>query len=231
VTVVPLPKFPEAHHPIVKALFRQTDQELLTLFQRYPDSGQYFVALFCRYSPMVYTLIQHTVRSPVQADYLVALIWRHVFHELASVDLRTFSQGVSFQGWLLSVTASGMNDADLPPVEEIHYDIRALSPPFWCYLDRALEQLPPSSRLMVVMAQTFHWSESRIAAYLQAEGEAISAAEVKVQLQTSYRALEKLLPPDISEIYLDGHSNQQEPAPTPEADAFDDRLAELELFL
>lgn len=227
---MPIPKFPEANHPIVKALCRQSDQELLTLFQRYPDTGQYFVALFCRYSPMVYTLIQHTVRSPVQADYLLALIWRHVFHELGSVDLRAFSGSVSFQSWLLSVTASGMNDADLPPVEEIHYDIRALSPPFWCYLDRALEQLSPSARLMVVMAQTFHWSESRIAAYLQAEGETISVAEVKAHLQTSYRTLEKLLPEDISTIYLGGNPSQQEPVPTPEADTFDDRLKELELF-
>jgi hypothetical protein len=55
---------------------------------------------------------------------------------------------------------------------------------------------------MVVMAQTFNWSETRIAAYLQAEGEVISPAQVKVQLQQGYHLLESGLPEDIRVIYL-----------------------------
>jgi hypothetical protein len=226
---VAIPTFPEAHHPIVKALFHHSDQELLTLFQRYPDSGQFFVALFCRYSPIVYSLVSRSARSPVQSEYLLALIWRHVFHELAGVDLRAFSQsGSTFQTWLLAVTASGINEADLPTVEDIHYDIRSMSPPFWCYLDRALEQLPSATRLMVVMAQTFHWSETRIAAYLQAEGEQISPDEIKANLQEGYRSLEKLLPEDIRTIYLGGNSRQQESVSELEAD--DASPEELEFF-
>ncbi|MGG6267870.1 RNA polymerase sigma factor [Leptolyngbya sp. AN03gr2] len=226
---VAIPTFPEARHPIVKALFHHSDQELLTLFQRYPDSGQFFVALFCRYSPIVYSLISRSARSPVQSEYLLAMIWRHVFHELAGVDLRAFSQsGSTFQTWLLAVTASGINEAELPSVEEIHYDIRSMSPPFWCYLDRALEQLPPATRLMVVMSQTFHWSETRIAAYLQAEGEQISPDEIKTQLQEGYRVLEKLLPEDIRTIYLGGNSREQESVSELEAD--DASLEELEFF-
>lgn len=228
---VAIPTFPEAHHPIVKALFHHSDQELLTLFQRYPDSGQFFTALFCRYSPMVYSLIQRSTRSPVQAEYLLALIWRHVFHALAGADLRVFSQGGStFQTWLLEVTASGINGAEIPSVEDIHYDLRSASPPFWCYLDRALEQLPPLSRLMVVMAQTFHWGETRIAAYLQAEGEQISPEQIKAHLQDGYRALEKLLPEDIRTIYLGGNALEQEPVSESEADALDPSLEELEFF-
>lgn len=227
---VTIPTFSEANHPIVKALFHHSDQELLTLFQRYPDSGQFFTALFCRYSPLVYSLITRSARSPVQAEYLLALIWRHVFHELAGVDLRAFSQGTTFQTWLLAVTASGINEAELPAVEEIHYDIRACSPPFWCYLDRALEQMPPALRLMVVMAQTFHWSETRIAAYLQAEGEEISPEEVKARLQEGYQALEKLLPEDIRTIYLGGNASDQELVSASEADSLDQSLEEIEFF-
>ncbi|MBW4443786.1 MAG: sigma-70 family RNA polymerase sigma factor [Plectolyngbya sp. WJT66-NPBG17] len=228
---VAIPTFPEAHHPIIKALFHHSDQELLTLFQRYPDSGQFFTALFCRYSPIVYSLISRSAKSPVQSEYLLALIWRHVFHELAGVDLRAFSQsGSTFQTWLLAVTASGINEAELPPVEEIHYEIRSASPPFWCYLDRALEQLPPTTRLMVVMAQTFHWGETRIAAYLQAEGEQFSPEEVKAQLQEGYRSLEKLLPEDIRTIYLGGNSIEQRSVSESEADALDQSLEELEFF-
>jgi hypothetical protein len=231
---VPIPTFPEADHPIIKSLFHYNDQELLTLYQRYPDAGQYFVALFCRYSPMVYTLIQHAAKSPVQADYLFALIWRHVFHELVGVDLRAFSDGGgTFQGWLLAVTASGINDAELPPVEEIHYNLKAASPPFWCYLDRALAQLPAATRLMVLMAQTFHWSETRISAYLQAEGEDVPPEEVKRHLQEGYRLLANNLPDDIREIYMSGHS-KQEPVQFDRSfngsNALEDSLKELEFF-
>jgi hypothetical protein len=67
-----IPTFPECSHPIVRSLAHYSDQELLTLFQRHPDEGQYFATIFCRYSPMLYTLIRHSARSPVQADYLFA---------------------------------------------------------------------------------------------------------------------------------------------------------------
>jgi hypothetical protein len=228
---VPIPTFPEAAHPIIKSLFHYSDRELLTLFQRYPDSGQYFTALYCRYSPMVYTLIQHSARSPVQSDYLFALIWRHVFHEMNGVDLRAFNEGgTSFQGWLLSVTASGINEAVLPPVEGIHYNLKTAPPPLWCYLDRALEQLPPATRLMILMSRTFQWSETRISAYLHAEGEQISAEHVKLHLQEGDRLLEANLPEDIREIYLDGNAREEGSEAHPVFDSFTQSLEELEFF-
>jgi DNA-directed RNA polymerase specialized sigma24 family protein len=201
---VQIPHFSESNHPIVKSLFHHSDQELLTLFQRHPEQGKYFTAIFCRYSPIVYTLIRHSARSPVQAEYLFALTWRHIFYELSGLDLRDESTPgtSSFQNWLINMTAFCINQADLPPVEEIHYDLKAAPPPFWCYLEQALEQLQPVMRLMVIMAQTFHWSETRIAAYLQAEGEVVSPAQVKNQLQKGYQALETALPEDIRLIYL-----------------------------
>jgi len=201
---VQIPHFSESNHPIVKSLFHHSDQELLTLFQRYPEQGKYFTAIFCRYSPIVFTLIRHSARSPVQADYLFALTWRHIFHELRGLDLRhdTTPGSNSFQGWLINMTAICINQAELPPVESIHYDLQAAPPPLWCYLEQALEQLQPAIRLMVVMAQTFQWSETRIAAYLQAEGEVISPAQVRIQLQQGYQLLEATLPEDIREIYL-----------------------------
>jgi len=201
---VQIPHFSESNHPIVKSLFHHSDQELLTLFQRYPEQGKYFTAIFCRYSPIVFTLIRHSARSPVQADYLFALTWRHIFHELRGLDLRhdTTPGSNSFQGWLINMTAICINQAELPPVESIHYDLQAAPPPLWCYLEQALEQLQPAIRLMVVMAQTFQWSETRIAAYLQAEGEVISPAQVRIQLQQGYQLLEAALPEDIREIYL-----------------------------
>jgi hypothetical protein len=209
-----IPSFPECNHSLVKSLGHYSDQELLTLFQRHSDAGQYFAAIFCRYSPMVYTLIRHSARSPVQADYLFAMTWRHIFYELDELDLRQMGEesGFTLQSWLLNMTAICMNQTDLPPVESIHYNLEAAPPPLWCYMERALEQMPPILRLMVLMAQTFGWSETRIAAYLQAEGDVMSPAEVRVRLQEGYRLLEEHLPEDVRAIYLAGntwtHDNQ-----------------------
>ncbi len=219
-----IPTFPECRHPIVKALFRHPDQELLLLFQRYPDRGQYFTAIFCRYSPIVYTLIRHSARSPVQADYLFATTWRHIYHELRGLDLREFAIAASeaaspinssdgqvgsaekpapfnLQNWLISITAVCINHAKLPPVESIHYSLTDAPPPLWCYLEQALNQVSPTQRLTILMAQTFHWSEPRIAAYLQAEGESISSGEIGRLLEEGYQALQTALPEDIREIY------------------------------
>ena len=200
-----IPHFPEANHPLVKSLFHHSDQELLDLFQSHPEAGKYFTAMFCRYSPIVYTLIRHSARSPVQADYLFALTWRHIYYELGGLDLSSVESSketLTLQNWLINITAFCINDLELPPTEAIHYSLQATSPPLWCYIEQALEQMPPVLRLMVLMAQTFHWSETRIAAYLQAEGEAIAPAEVANFLQEGYLMLEDKLPADVRTIYL-----------------------------
>jgi hypothetical protein len=202
---VQIPHFPEANHPLVKSLFHHSDNELLTLFQRYPDAGKYFTVIFCRYSPIVYTLIRHSARSPVQADYLFALTWRHIYYELGGLNLTSPESGeeaLTMQNWLINMTAFCINEIQLPPTEAIHYSLQATSPPLWCYVEQALDQLPPVLRLIVLMAQTFHWSETRIAAYLQAEGEAIAPIEVANFLQEGYRMLEDKLPVDIRAIYF-----------------------------
>lgn len=201
-----IPHFPEANHPLVKSLFHQSDPELLTSFQRYPDAGKYFTAIFCRYSPIVYTLIRHSARSPVQADYLFALTWRHIYYELGGLDLNKTSQAdqeaLTLQNWLINITAFCINEIELPPTEAIHYSLKATSPALWCYVEKALDELPPILRFVVLMTQTFRWSETRIAAYLQAEGENITPLEVANFLQEGYRMLEAKLPGDIRAIYL-----------------------------
>ncbi|MCC5606408.1 sigma-70 family RNA polymerase sigma factor [Nostoc sp. CHAB 5834] len=200
-----IPHFPEANHPLVKSLFHHSDHELLTLFQQNPDAGKYFTVIFCRYSPIVYTLIRHSARSPVQADYLFALTWRHIYYELGGLNLTAPESGkeaLTMQNWLINMTAFCINEIKVPPTEAIHYSLQATSPPLWCYVQQALDQLPPVLRLIVLMAQTFHWSETRIAAYLQAEGEAIAPDEVANFLQEGYRMLEDKLPTDIRAIYF-----------------------------
>lgn len=202
-STVQIPRFPEAHHSLIQPLAQMSDPDLLTLFQRYPDQGRYFTALLCRYTPVVYTLIWHSTRSAVQADYLFALTWRHIFYEMGGLDVRQLTATTNLQTWLINLTAQCINRAQLPPVEEIQYSIQAAPPPLWCYVEQALEALPPRQRLITIMAQTYHWSETRIAAYLQAEGENLSPAEIKASLQEAYRHLETALPADLRSIYFD----------------------------
>ncbi|WP_348539824.1 MULTISPECIES: sigma-70 family RNA polymerase sigma factor [Spirulina sp. CCY15215] len=197
-------RFPECNHSLVKSLFRYSDRDLLTLFQNHPEQGKYFVAIFCRYSPIVYTLIAHSARSPVQGDYLFALTWRHIFYEMRGLELRDRSnrESSSFQNWLINMTAICINQANLPPVESINYSLQAASPPLWCYLEQSLDLLPPIVRLILVMSKTFHWSSTRVAAYLQAEGEMLSPVVVQDYLDRGCRLLETNLPEDIRAIYL-----------------------------
>lgn len=227
--MVEIPSFPECKHPIVSALARHTDHELLTLFQRRPESGQYFLAIFCRYSSLVFTLIQHSARSPVQANYLFAMTWRHIYHELRGVELRDFlpppslssesdaggelgqsPPSLDLQSWLINITAVCINKAQLPPTEAIHYAMEKASPPLWCYLEQAMNQLGPKHRLVLLLAQTFHWSRPRILAYLQAEGEPINMGQLNRVLEESYIQLHDLLPEDIQDIYLTDLLEQKE---------------------
>lgn len=205
---------------MIQLLTHSSDQELIRLFQQHREQGQYFTTLFCRYSHLVYALINKYAQqspikqrsSPVQAEYLFAKTWQYIFHELKGLDLeagstfipdtRPESASESLQSWILNTTAACINQTEVPPVEAIHYSLRTASPPLWCYLEEALNCLPTTLRLIVIMAQTFNWSETRIAAYLQAEGEDISAAEVQDRLREGYQLLETFLPEDIRELYL-----------------------------
>lgn len=200
-----IPSFPECNHALVQSLHHHSDRELLTLLQRHPESGKYFMTFFCRYSPIVYSLIRHSVRSPAQANYLFAVTWRHLYYELGGLDIyekMAQAENFSLQSWLIQITALCINRVALPAVEEINYSLQSASPPLWCFVEQALDQLTPRQRFMVLMAQTFHWSEPRISAYLQAEGEVISVAEIRQELEESYQQLEVAIPEDVSAIYL-----------------------------
>lgn len=207
-----IPSFPECNHAIIQQLGHLSDRELLRRFKAEPQAGRYFTAIFCRYSPVVFSLITHSARSPVQAEYLFALTWRHILNELGGLDLDVAEatvagetgqgRSLSLQSWLINVTALCINQAALPDVEEIHYSLNQASPPLWCYVERSLDRLDPLERLILVMAQTFRWSDTRIAAYLQAEGERVMPAEVSVRLRQAGQNLAAALPDDIRAIYL-----------------------------
>jgi DNA-directed RNA polymerase specialized sigma24 family protein len=201
-TALPLPPIPESKHPLVKPLAKKSDQELVHLFQQYPDQGKYFVAIFCRYASIVYALAHAATKSPVQSDYLFAKTWETIMHELRQMDVTAVLGEMALQAWLVNITALTINRLELPSVEEIQYSLHQTPPVFWCYLRQALNQLPGDLRLILLLSQTFRWSAMRIAAYLHAEGDSFSVEQVQQALAQAYRHLESHIPEDIRSIYL-----------------------------
>jgi hypothetical protein len=198
-----IPTFPESQHEILTSLAVYSDRELVSLHQLHPEQGKFFTALFCRYSSIVYSVVQHAVESQRQADYLFAICWRQIFQEIQRVKLATDPTATNWQNWLIDITGNTIETIEIPPSAQIKYEIAAAPPPLWCYLEQGLDRLPPLSRLIVVMTQSLKWNESRISAYLQGEGQKIPAAHIPQYLAAGYEQLEADLPQDIRDIYLE----------------------------
>jgi hypothetical protein len=204
-----IPQFNETNHPLVTSLSNYSDLDLVKLFQYYPEEGRYFVAIFCRYSSTVYTLVRYGGRSPAQGDYLFAVTWRHIYYEMMSLEVEDLLaiDNSSLQSWIINMTANCVNQADMPAAEAIKYSVNQASPPLWCYLEQALDKLPPIPRLVILLSQTYQWNEVQISSLLQTEGENLSASQVAEELLKGYQLLEANLPADIRQIYLDNNGS------------------------
>jgi hypothetical protein len=198
-----IPTFPETNHEILLSLATYTDRELVSLHQLHPEQGKFFTALFCRYSSIVYSVVQHAVESAQQADYLFALAWREIFIELGRVKLSENLEATNWQNWTIDITGKTIDRVQVPLPAQIRYDLATAPLPLRCYLERGLDRLSPLVRLIVVMHQSLKWNEQRICAYLQGEGQTISADLIPTYLGQGYRQLAADLPEDIRHIYLE----------------------------
>lgn len=126
-----VPQFPEHQHPLIKPLAYYSDSDLLALFQRQPGRSRYFVTLFCRYSTLVYALVQHLVRSPKQADYLFASAWRDIFYQLPHLPLPNEAEQDprSLQHWIINRAVVCLNQMEVPPSPQITYSLVIAHPP------------------------------------------------------------------------------------------------------
>jgi hypothetical protein len=202
-----VPEFLEAQHPLVQALGNDSDRTLVRQFQQNPKDGKYFTAIFCRYSGLTYVLIRNMARAALQSDYLFARVWRNIFFELSYLDVGetdgAIADDFSLQTWIFNKAALCVNQEEAPSIESVQYALKVAPPPLWCYLQTALDQLPTLHRLVMVLSQTFHWSESRILGFLEAEGQAISP-EILAQTQSeAYERFIAAIPADIQTIYFD----------------------------
>jgi hypothetical protein len=204
-----VPEFPEAQHPLIQALSAHSDRELVYGFQQHPEEGQFFVAIFCRYAGLSYVLIRNMARAALQTDYLFARVWRNIFFELTYLDSGESPDGAddfSLQTWIFNKTALCINQEEAPSIESVQYALDIASPPLWCYLQIALDHVPPLPRLVLVLSQTFHWSDTRIAGFLQSEGDLVEREALSQIKAEAYAALTRTLPEDIKTIYFGSQS-------------------------
>ena len=202
-----VPEFLEAQHPLVQALGNDSDRTLVRQFQQNPKDGKYFTAIFCRYSGLTYVLIRNMARAALQSDYLFARVWRNIFFELSYLDVGdadgVISDDFSLQTWIFNKAALCVNQEEAPSIESVQYALKVAPPPLWCYLQTALDQLPTLHRLVMVLSQTFHWSESRILGFLEAEGQPTSPETLAQTQSEAYQRFIAAIPADIQAIYFD----------------------------
>jgi hypothetical protein len=201
-----VPEFLEAQHPLVQALSSESDHALVRQFQQNPTQGKYFTAIFCRYSGLTYVLIRNMARAALQSDYLFARVWRNIFFELTYLDMGesegAITDDFSLQTWIFNKAALCVNQEEAPSIESVQYALGVAPPPLWCYLQTALDQIPALHRLVLVLSQTFHWSEARILGFLEAEGQSISPETLAQTLTEAYQQFMASIPEDIQVIYF-----------------------------
>jgi hypothetical protein len=198
-----IPEFPEANHTLLIPLKTQSDLELLRQFQECPEQGKFFAALFYRYHPVVYSLIIQRMVTPEINNYLMAIAWRQFFYEMRGLVLEEDDNLLldSLQDWFIYHTGVLLQEVNIPQI--ITYDLEKTPVPLWCYVEQGLENLSPLSRFILVMSEKFNWNQTRIIAYLQAEGHLFSNTEITDYLESAYQQLEAGLPSDICSIYLE----------------------------
>ncbi len=194
-----IPNFAEAHHKSILALGQYTDAELIQNHIQEPEKAQYFIAFFCRYSSIVYSIIQHVAGDQIQIDYIFALAWQRVFDRLQTLDDRQIPK-IVWQQWVVNVAGELIGPQELPESNEITYRLSEVSPPLRCYTNRSLELIQPLLRLVFIMGNQ-QWSAKQISAALQAEGEDLPEMDVPLYLAEAQKSFEKTLPLDLLEIY------------------------------
>lgn len=199
-------KITEINHPIIEPLLKKTDRELLAEFQADRHKEKFLIAIFCLYGQIIYRLTNDAGRSPHVANYLFTKTWERIEQELRSVPINTVN---SLQNLLIDITGVVINSFEAEELETGVFTDKSenksdpqnpVSPIFLCYLHQTLDRLPYDLRLVLVLAHTWQWSSSRIAAYLQSEGESID--NIDRLISKSEFEIVRLLPLDIQEIYL-----------------------------
>jgi hypothetical protein len=197
---VTIPSFAEAHHELVQSVQHYSDAELVRSHRQEALQAKFFVALFCRYSSITYSIIQHVAGEQIQVDYLFALAWQRIFDRLEQLEDREIDK-IQWQNWIVSTAGELVSTEKLPTSDRITYRLEEVSPPLRCFVERSLGLMQPLLRLVLIMSERWHWSTAKISSQLTAEGEDISGIDVPLYISESQKAFTKTLPIDLLDIY------------------------------
>jgi hypothetical protein len=197
---VTIPSFAEAHHELVQSVQHYSDAELVRSHRQESLQAKFFVALFCRYSSITYSIIQHVAGEQIQVDYLFALAWQRIFDRLDQLEDKEIDK-IQWQNWIVSTAGELVSTEKLPAIDRITYRLPEVSPPLRCFVERSLGLMQPLLRLVLMMSERWHWSTAKIHSQLNAEGEDISQMDVPLYISESQKAFTKTLPIDLLDIY------------------------------
>jgi hypothetical protein len=197
---VTIPSFTEAHHDLVRALQHYSDSELVRSHRQETLQARFFVALFCRYSSITYSIIQHVAGDQVQVDYLFALAWQRIFDRLEQLEDAEIDS-IQWQNWIVSTAGELVSAEQLPASDRITYRLHEVSPPLRCFVERSIRLMQPLLRLVLMMSDHWQWSAAKISSQLATEGEEVSEMDVPLYISESQKAFTKTLPIDLLDIY------------------------------
>jgi hypothetical protein len=183
---------------MVRGLASYSDYQLLELFQANPLSARYFVGLFCRYSPLVETLLPEFKSSKTQILWQQYL-WQHLHGWFLQVRLQP-NEGLSLS--LQEEIRHCLDEFSIPDEQSLSEGEAILSPVLNCYLMLGLTSLAPPLRFILVLHDRFHWSVPQISAQLEREGYASSVEEVQAKIEEARQLLFQAIPVDIRALYL-----------------------------
>lgn len=196
--------FPEVNHFLIQPLLAMDDSQLLALWQQYPREGKYSVAIFCRYTPQTFVLVNQ-IPSEGIAEYLFNYSWEIILAKLPNLQLTGEEEELSFSlgNWIEKVTKSVIEEHQTLQIIPPKPTLPARYFPLQFYLEQALLQIHPFYRLILVTKEKFSWQESQILDYFQQKGYNLSSQELRGYYTQAYNNLLLHIPDDIRSIYLE----------------------------
>ena len=195
--------FPEINHELMIPLQSLDDLQICQKWQQEPSKYRYLLAIFYRYYQL-----QNIFEIDLNVQYLIdkyyVQLWYFIFDELfANISLqvpntlkdtiRLLTESFFLKEKIANETLKADNQINR---ENIRY-----LPLQYC-LEKALNQLSPLERIIIIARDKFVWEEGKIVQYLQQQKQSITLSELNAYYAQAHSRLLNSLPTDIITIYL-----------------------------
>lgn len=195
--------FPELNHELMRPLQSLNDVQICQQWQQQPSKYRYLLAIFYRYHQLK-DVFNIDLNVQFLIDKYYVQLWYFIFDELFfNVDVEITS---TLKDTLQLLTESFFLKEEiaqerLKSEPQLHPDkIRYL--PLQYFLEKALNQLSPLERIIILLKDKFAWEEERIIHYLQQQRQPMVLSELNSYYTQAHSRLFNSLPTDIITIYL-----------------------------